>query len=136
MVAQHAVVALVANSLPQQFPFIRQKSSSNLNEYVYRGLTTGKKRSLCSVKKMDRAKCKDDIDEMKILKSLTHDNILKMFDVHIDMENCFVATEVKHGDLEMLVASKRIDDNKSKVSERENKAAQAPLVPKNNAMQL
>ena len=64
--------------------------------------------------RISRAKCKDDVDEMKILKNFTQSNILRLYDVHADVESCFIATEVKHGDLEMLIASNRLRTNESR----------------------
>ena len=106
--------AVYAGDRISYFPFIRQRSSSNVQEDVFRGIVLSRLNIPCSVMRISRAKCKDDVDEMKILKNFTQSNILRLYDVHADVESCFIATEVKHGDLEMLIASNRLRTNESR----------------------
>jgi len=95
------------------FPFLRQQFGSSKDD-IFRGMVIARKNIPCSVKKISRTKCTNDERELKLLKNLVHKNILRIWDVHADVESIFVASDLYHGNLEMLVNS-GIEDKTTKI---------------------
>jgi len=80
------------------YPFLRLGS---LRQDVFRGkLEDGK---FCAIKKQPLSVAQSTRDEVKILRELSHDNIVRLHDYQTNIESCFVALEHCHGTLDDLV---------------------------------